>query len=93
MDIQHKEGQSKGSFYIEDDGKVVAEITYSKAGDTKIIIDHTEVSKKLRGEDIGQTLVEHAVGYARENDLTVIPLCPFAKSVIERNESLQDVLN
>ncbi len=92
MDIQHKEGQSKGSFYIEGGGEVVAEITYSKAGDTKIIIDHTEVSEELRGEDIGQTLVEHAVGYAREHNITVIPLCPFAKSVIERDESLQDVL-
>jgi len=93
MDIQHKEGQSKGSFFIEEDGEVIAEITYSKAGDTKIIIDHTEVSEELRGKDIGQTLVEHVVGYARENNITVIPLCPFAKSVIERDESLQDVLS
>ena len=93
MDIQHKEGESKGSFYIEKGGETVAEITYSKAGDTKIIIDHTEVSEELRGEDIGKTLVEHAVGYARENNKTVIPLCPFAKSVIERDKSMQDVLN
>ncbi|WP_372634812.1 GNAT family N-acetyltransferase [Fodinibius sp.] len=55
-------------------------------------MDHTEVSDKLRGENIGKTLVEHAVNHARKNDLKVIPLCPFAKSVIERDESLQDVL-
>ncbi len=93
MDIQHREGQSKGSFFIEEDGEVKAEISYSKAGDTKIIIDHTEVSDELRGENIGNELVEHAVNYARKNELTVIPLCPFAKSVIERDKSLQDVLN
>lgn len=93
MDIQHKTGDTKGSFFIEEDGEVKAEITYSKAGDTKIIIDHTEVSDELRGENIGKTLVEHVVNYARENKLNVIPLCPFAKSVIERDESLQDVLN
>jgi len=92
MDIQHKEGQSKGSFFIKEGEKVMAEITYSKAGDTKIIIDHTEVSDELRGEHIGKTLVEYLIGYARENDLRVIPLCPYAKSVIERDESLQDVL-
>lgn len=68
-------------------------ITYSKAGDTKIIIDHTEVSDELRGESIGKALVEHTVNYARENQLQVIPLCPFAKSIIERGESLQDVLS
>ena len=93
MDIQHKEGESKGSFYIEAGGEVLAEITYSKAGSDKIIIDHTEVSDELRGQNIGNELVEHAVNYARDNKLTVIPLCPFANSVIERDESLQDVLN
>ncbi len=92
MDIQHKAGDSKGSFFIEEDGEVKAEITYSKAGNTKIIIDHTEVSDELQGEHIGKALVEHAIAYARKNELTVIPLCPFAKSVIERDESLQDVL-
>lgn len=92
MDIQHKEGQSKGSFYIEKGGEVTAEITYSKAGKSKIIIDHTEVTDELRGQNIGKQLVEHAVSYARDNDLAVIPLCPFAKSVIEGDKSLQDVL-
>ncbi|MFH5883952.1 GNAT family N-acetyltransferase [Halalkalibaculum sp. DA3122] len=93
MDIQYKAGDSKGSFFIEENGEVQAEITYSKAGDTKIIIDHTEVSDELRGENIGKRLVEHTVNYARENNLNVIPLCPFAKSIIERDKSLQDVLN
>ena len=93
MDIQHKSGESKGSFFIERDGEKKAEITYSKAGSSKIIIDHTEVADALEGEGVGKALVEHAVSYARENDLTVIPLCPFAKSVIERDESLQDVLS
>ena len=92
MDIQHKAGNSKGSFFVEKNGELKAEITYSKAGNSKIIIDHTEVSEELRGDNIGRALVERAIEYARENELTVIPLCPFAKSVIERDESLQDVL-
>ncbi|WP_441001478.1 GNAT family N-acetyltransferase [Fodinibius sp. SL11] len=93
MDIQHKDEDSKGSFFVEKNGEMEAEITYSKAGNSKIIIDHTEVSDSLRGEGVGKALVEHAVNYARDHELTVIPLCPFAKSVIERDESLQDVLN
>jgi predicted GNAT family acetyltransferase len=93
MDIQHKDGASKGSFFMEKGGDIKAEITYSKAGEHKIIIDHTEVSDELRGQNLGRVLVEHAVDYARENDFKVIPLCPFAKAVIERDDSLQDVLN
>ena len=92
MNIQHESGETKGAFYIEQDGNRVAEITYSKLGNTQIIIDHTEVSDALSGEGVGRKLVEHAVAHARENNLKVIPLCPFAKSIIERDESLQDVL-
>lgn len=92
MNIQHSSGDTKGEFNIEKGGEVQAKLTYSKAGDTRIIIDHTEVSDTLEGKGVGKQLVEHAVNYARENELTVIPLCPFAKSIIERDESLQDVL-
>jgi predicted GNAT family acetyltransferase len=92
MNIQHKAGDSKGSFFIEKKGEIKAELTYSKAGDTGIIIDHTEVSDELRGKSVGKMLVEQAISFARENELKVIPLCPFAKSVIERDPALQDVL-
>lgn len=92
MNIQHKSTDSKGEFYFEEDGQVKAKITYSKLGTTQIIIDHTEVSDELRGGNTGRQLVEHAVDYARKHELKVIPLCPFAKSIIERDESLQDVL-
>ena len=92
MNIQHKSGETKGEFFIEENGEVKARLTYSKLGTTQIIIDHIEVSDELRGQNAGKALVEHAIGYARQNGLRVIPLCPFARSVIERDESLQDVL-
>jgi predicted GNAT family acetyltransferase len=92
MNIQHKSSDSKGEFFVEENGKVMARITFSKLGTTQIIIDHTEVSDEIRGGNVGKRLVEHAINYARENRLKVIPLCPFAKSIIEKDESLQDVL-
>jgi predicted GNAT family acetyltransferase len=92
MNIQHQETESKGAFFIEEDGTRVAEMTYSKAGTKKIIIDHTEASEQVRGEGYAKKLVFHGVEYARKNGLKVLPLCPYAKSVIQRNEELQDVL-
>lgn len=92
MDIQHKQEDSKGFFIIEKGGETVAELGYLKTDDTKMIIDHTEVSEELRGKKIGKKLVEHAVNYARENNFKVTPHCPYAKSVIERDDSLRDVL-
>lgn len=92
MDIQHKSGDSKGEFFIQENGEVKAKVTYSRMEDRGIIIDHTEVDEELRGENIGTSLVKHAVNYARENDLKLVATCPFAKTVIKRDESLQDVL-
>jgi len=92
MNIQHRETETKGEFYLEFDGQIKAKMTYSKLGNTQIIIDHTEVSDDLRGQDAGKRLVVFGVEYAREHNLKVIPLCPFAKATIERDKSLQDVL-
>lgn len=92
MGIQHQSGATKGAFFLEKEGSVKAKLTYSKLGDTGIIVDHTQVSDELRGKNIGKKLVEHVVKYARKKELKVIPLCPFTKSIIERDKSLQDVL-
>lgn len=91
MQIHHDTAETKGSFYIEREDKRVAEMTYSKAGPERIIIDHTEVSDEARGEGLGKKLVYHAVEYARENDLKILPLCPFARSVFSKNPEIRDV--
>lgn len=92
MEINRNEEGNKGSFFIEENGKKLAEMTYSKAGDDKIIIDHTEVSEALKGTGAGKKMVEQAVNYARENDLKIIPLCPFAKAQFAKTPEYSDVL-
>ena len=93
MEIKHKHSETKGSFYIELDGKVVGEMTYSIASPELIIIDHTEVGEELKGKGAGAQLLNALVDYARKNNIKVIPLCPFAKSVFEKKEELRDVLS
>jgi len=68
-------------------------MTYSKAGDTKIIIDHTEVDDSLRGQGAGKTMVMEAVKFAREHEIKILPLCPFAKSVFDKNQDIRDVVS
>jgi uncharacterized protein len=93
MEIKLQQSGSKGSFYIEGNGIRQAEMTFSKAGDKLIIIDHTEVSDALRGKGAGKKLVEAAVMHARANSLKILPLCPFAKSVFDRSPEFRDVLD
>lgn len=93
MEIQLEENGSKGAYFIEQDGKRLGEMTYSKAGDNLIIIDHTEVSDALRGTGAGKKLVTAAVENARKNGLKILPLCPFAKSVFDKTPEFADVLS
>jgi len=92
MDIKHEERDSRGSFYIEQDGKRLGEMVYRMSHNV-MIIEHTEVSESLKGKGAGKQLVATAVTYARQNNLKVKPLCSFAKSIFDRVTEYQDVLD
>ena len=91
MNIQHSNNDKKGEFYYEVEGKKLGLMTYSYAGDDKIIIDHTEVDTSLKGQGVGYKLVEASVNYARENNLKIMPLCPFANAVFKKRNDYNDV--
>lgn len=81
-----------GFFHIDIDGKTAAKMTFVFAGDEKIIIDHTEVNEEHNGKGFGKIMVEKAVDFAREKNLKIIPLCPFAKHVFDKTPEYKDVL-
>lgn len=82
----------KGYFHIDVDGKQEGKMTFVFAGDDKIIIDHTEVNPGNEGKGFGKKMVTKAVEWARENDMKIVPLCPFAKSVFDKVPEYKDVL-
>lgn len=93
MEIKQVNNATKGYFEMVDGEKQAGRMTYSRIGDTKIIIDHTEVDNAYNGQGIGLKLVLAAVDYARKNNIKIIPLCPFAKSVFDKKPELHDVLD
>ena len=93
MQIQHKEEGGKGMFYAEENGNTLAELVYTIPSADIIIIEHTEVDDSLTGKGVGKLLVEATVDYARSNNIKIIPLCSFAKSVFEREPEWHDVLH
>ena len=90
--IQHSEDGHRGRFFIHLEGVDVAEMTYVWSGDSRFIIDHTEVSDVLRGTGAGKKLVAAGAVYAREKGVKILPLCPFAKRVMEGDAAYADVL-
>ncbi len=91
FDITRDDGPTGGRYSVTIDGHA-AEMTYSRAGTSRIIIDHTEVPEALRGMKVGKALVEAAVMDARREAFKIIPLCPFAKATLEKTPEWQDVV-
>ena len=92
MEVKLEEEGSKGRAYIGDASSAAAEMTYSLAGSNLIIIDHTEVGDDYRGQGLGRKLLTKIVNMARENEKKILPLCPYAKSVFDKDSSIGDVL-
>ena len=74
----------KGAFYIEENGERLAEMVL-RVVEKYLIVDHTKVSKKLKGQNIGKQLLEKMVDYARKEGLKVIPICPFVEGQFKKH--------
>ena len=92
MEIEQKDNGAKGLFFVEIEGKIVAEMVYSWRGQDRIVIEHTEVDESLEGKGVGKLLVEKSVEFAREKDIKIIPICSFAKSIFQKTFAYNDVL-
>ncbi len=92
MNINHNDTGTEGAFSITKEGTQAALLTYTKIGNDRISLDHTEVNASLRGEGAGKELVKAAVDFARKSNLKIVPKCPFAAHVFEEEKDWQDVL-
>ena len=65
-------------------GDQVAELTYRLAGDELVLV-HTEVPPVFRGQGIAAGLVRAALRRAEHDDLTIRPLCSYARRWLEEH--------
>lgn len=93
MLIEHQQQGSQGQWFVEPNEKRLAEMSYFWKDEDRLVIEHTWVDDSLRGQHVGHYLVEAAVEFAREQGVKIIPECPFAQSVFERDPNFSDVLS
>lgn len=72
-------------------GSMVSKLDY-RLGRDRIALVHTEVPDELQGQGIGSALVKFALEFAKKNELTVLPNCPFVAAYIERHPEWQDIV-
>jgi predicted GNAT family acetyltransferase len=59
-------------------------LTFHRNG-KRLTLIHSEVPSSLEGHGMAGLLTETALEYARANDLTVVPMCPFVRSFLEKH--------
>ena len=58
-------------------------LKYYKKPNNTLDFYSTYVPPELRGKKIAAELVEYGLNYAKDNNFTVIPSCPYVKRYIE----------
>ena len=69
-----------------------ATLEYRHAGTKTLDYRSTFVPEKERNHGIGERMVLDALDWARDNDYSVIPSCPFVKAVARRHSEYQDLI-
>lgn len=77
-------------FQVTEDS-ATAVLVYRRSGDVMTIV-HTEVPEALGGRGIGGRLASAALAFAREQRLTVVPLCPFVSEYIRKHQEHLDLV-
>ena len=81
--VQVTNNAADSQFELHADGRV-ATLGYSER-DGKIYLIHTEVPKPLEGRGYASALARTALEYAKDNDLVVVPYCPFVRAYLQRH--------
>lgn len=58
----------------------------------RIILTHTEVPPALEGQGLASRLAQHAMEFAQQHQLEVMPLCPYMAAYLRRHPELQHLL-
>lgn len=92
MEVTIKVRDNKGFAIANEGDKKAGMMTYSIAGENHIIIDHTEVDPEFKGKSVGKKLLYKIVEMAREKNIKITPLCPFANAMFKKLTDIKDVL-
>ena len=89
MDFKYTENRI---FHTDDTGRVLAEVTFQKAGESTVNINHTFVDDSLRGQGIAGQLMEAAALYLREQNKKAVLSCSYAVNWFAKHPEYGDLL-
>jgi len=86
--IEREEHHGADEFVLRLDGERYGFLEFTRPEVGIMRIEYVEVSAELRGTGLGKQLVEKAVAFAKDAGLKVVPICSYARAVIERDPAM-----
>ncbi|UJF15743.1 N-acetyltransferase [Jeotgalibaca sp. MA1X17-3] len=77
--VKHGNGYQK----LDENGNMVAEITYAPYGEDKVIANHTYVDPSLRGGGVAEKMLDHLVYEMKSEGKKIIPQCSYVVAMFE----------
>lgn len=89
MEFKYKDNM----IYLENEqGEVVAKITFPETEEGVVDINHTFVDVSLRGQGVAGKLMEEAYRKIKEENKKAVPTCSYAVQWFEKHAECRDVL-
>lgn len=89
MEVEH---QADASRFVVRVPQGLAVLRYSMTSPRVMDIESTFVPAAARGRGIGAALVERALRYAREGELTVVPSCWYVRTWVDAHPEYAKLL-
>lgn len=90
--IEREELNGTHEFVLRIGGERFGFLEFTRPDVGVMCIEHVEVAPHLRGAKLGQQLVRKAVAFATDAKLRVVPICSYARAVMQRDPALATAL-
>ena len=89
LDIKHD--IDKHLFFVKVKGGN-AELKYDRHKDNYLVYKETVVPSESQHLGVGSALAEHALNFAKDRDLKVVPTCSFIEWYIKEHDQFQSIV-
>lgn len=90
--VTRDDGGGTQEFVLHVDGERLGSLDYTRPESGVMRIEYVEVAPELRGSGLGRQLVQAAVEWARAENMTIVPICGYARAVIARDPAMSKLL-
>jgi predicted GNAT family acetyltransferase len=87
VEVRHNHEKSRFEYGPENS---LAKLDYKLKGN-RLIAYHTEVPDEFEGQGVGSALAQALFDHAREQGITVVPLCSFVAGWLKRHPEYQAI--